>query len=549
MRAFARIGAGLDAFRDVLAVPPLRRVVLAYAGFIAVEYGTWVAILVFAYGETGAASVAIVAFIQLVPAAIVAPFLASLGDRFRRHRVLRTGYLGQSIAMLVTGLAIILSVPTAVVYLAAIAAATSVTLTRPTQGALLPTIAASPAHLTAANSVISAVEGLGVLVGPALTGVVLAIAGPGEAYIAGAIVLLVCAVSIHGIRWQPSVDRGSDVEPDTDLRSGFRALRGDPGSRGVMAVLSVRAALDGAVDVLLVLVAIELFTTGEEGAALLQAAMGAGLAAGGLSSLILVGRRFSPWLLAGTATFGIAFAVVATLSAQLAGMAALAVAGAGSAITDVSARTLLQRIVPDRLLSRVLGVQEGVLMMAMAAGTIAVPPVVWLLGVRGAVVAWGALLPVVGLLTSRIVRHAEGAVTVPVEALAALERLPLFAPLPAPELETIARRLELIGFGSGEPVIVEGDPGDRFYIVRSGTLAVTRAGALVQTLGPGDFFGEIALLRNVPRTATVMATSDVETYALDRATFLTAVTGDPRAVAEAERVTADRLASGSPHER
>ena len=118
----------LGILRRVLANRALRRVLFGYLAFHIAEFGTWVAILLYAYAETGPASVGIVALIQLVPAAIVAAPAATLGDRFPRERVLTAGYLFQAGAMAATAAAMIAGLPVWAVYTIAAVAASSLVM-------------------------------------------------------------------------------------------------------------------------------------------------------------------------------------------------------------------------------------------------------------------------------------------------------------------------------------------------------------------------------------------------------------------------------------
>jgi CRP-like cAMP-binding protein len=93
----------------------------------------------------------------------------------------------------------------------------------------------------------------------------------------------------------------------------------------------------------------------------------------------------------------------------------------------------------------------------------------------------------------------------------------------------------------GTVIVREGDAGDRFYIVAEGEIEVSQDGRVLSELGSGGYFGEIALLRDMPRTATVIARTPVVLYALDRDDFLAAVTGHPQSAEAAESVVASRL--------
>jgi hypothetical protein len=166
------------------------------------------------------------------------------------------------------------------------------------------------------------------------------------------------------------------------------------------------------------------------------------------------------------------------------------------------------------------------------------------LGTRGALVAAGALLPLLVLPAWPRLNAIDRAATIPVEQLDLLQASPIFGPLPEPTLEGLAEALHELTVQPGEAVVTQGEPGDLFYLVRSGTLDVELDGKVTQTLGPGDSFGEIALLRNVPRTATVRVRTEAQLYSLERRVFLAAVTGFAPSLSAAEAVIGMRLGPG-----
>jgi MFS family permease len=219
----------------------------------------------------------------------------------------------------------------------------------------------------------------------------------------------------------------------------------------------------------------------------------------------------------------------------------LAVVGAANSVEDVAAFTLLQRIVPDDVLTRVLGVLWGLAMGAVALGSIAAPAIVSAIGPRPAYVVVGAILPLLTLATYGRLVELDRTVAAPTAKLELIDRVPMFVPLSVAAKERMATSLVPLDVGAGELVIRAGDAGDRFYIVADGQLEIVADG-LQATAHEGDYFGEIALLRDVPRTATVKATIDSRLYALDRASFVAAVTGYSAALAAGQAVVDARLA-------
>lgn len=515
----------LRAIRAVLANHDLRRVGLAYLLFVMARWGTRVAILVFAYAQGGAAETGLVAVIMLVPAAIVAPLASVLGDRIRRDRVLLLGYAVQTAAAGGAAVALLSGAPVAVVYTLAATMAASMTLTRPVQSALFPQLARSPDELIAQNVVAGMIYSAMTLVGPATSGALIALGGVGAAVAVFAGLLLVATVLIARLEPQPPPALGGD-RPLHEAAAGFRAVAQEPNQRLVVGLLVGQSVIAGALDVLLVVIALGLLGLPPSGVGYLAAARGAGGLLGGLWAVGLVGRPHLAAALAlgiliyGLGTVALAFAAVAVLTGAF-----LVVAGSGYARADMAGRILLQRVVPDRILARVFGVLEGVNQVGLAMGAALAPLLVATLGLRGGILAAGLLLPVgIIVLTARI-RAVDRAVRIPERELALLRSLDLFAPLPATTLEGIASRVVRVPAAPGVVLMREGDPGDRFYVVAEGEVEVTRDGRAVATLSPGDYFAEIALLRDVPRTATVTASTAATLLALERVDFLEAVTG------------------------
>jgi MFS family permease len=534
-----RIGAVVEGvFRN----PELRRVELAFAGFNAAEWGVWIAMLVYAYEQGGATTAGLVAFAQLVPAAIAAPFAAVLADRYRPARVLALGYVAQALALSATAAALLAHAPPLAAYALAAVAATCVTITRPTQSALVPALARTPDELTATNVVSGWIEALSVLVAPAATGVLLAVASPGWVFAVFAGVVLVGALLAARVQGPPAA--GEAVAPLEDALAGFRVLGRDPSTRSLVGLLAGQFVAIGALDVLYVVLAISVLDLGGSGAGYLNAAFGAGGVAGLAVTVALVGRRrLTPALVLGILVWGAAFVLLGAWPTTVGALLLLAAAGAGRSLLDVAGRTILQRTAPIDVLSRVFGVLEGLSMAGLALGSLLTPALVSLFGARWAVVSIGALLPLAVLLTIRQLVAIDRKTPAPVVEIALLRSLPLFSPLAAPALEGLAHGLTGLEAPAGTDVVREGDPGDRFYVVADGELAVTHGGRPLRTVGRGEGFGEIALLEDVPRTATVTARTDARLYALDKPTFLASVTSHPRAVSEADRLVHERLPS------
>jgi MFS family permease len=296
----------------------------------------------------------------------------------------------------------------------------------------------------------------------------------------------------------------------------------------MLALTGVQTAMRGALAVVTVVVAIDVLGTGESGAGTLMAAVGAGALVGSLAAALLVGsRRLARWFGTGVALWGLPLSLIALTDRSALVLGLLMLVGIGNALVDVGLFTLVARLAPDAVLGRVFGVLEAVAALTIAAGAVATPWAFDALGLRDGLLVVGAVAPVSVLVAWRWLRRLDTSMVDRDQDVALLRRIPMLAPLPLPALEHLARGLEPVTVPAGADVVVEGEPGDRFYVLQTGHAEVLGGDQTVTGLGPGDSFGEVALLRRVPRTATVRATTDLVLRALDADRFLTVVTGSP----------------------
>jgi MFS family permease len=530
------------ALREVFRNRALRQLQLAWAGSIIGSWAYAVALVVYAYHQDGASAVALVAVIRWVPAAVASPIAAILGDRYPRVRVMLSADLLRAGALVAMAACVITDAPAAIVYLLASIVAVLATVFDPAQSALIPSLARTPEELTAANVSSSTLESLGFCVGPALGGILLTLTNVWVVFVATAAAFLWSALMLAPLlrASEPPLthERPHLLEEAT---AGFRAIGSDARLRLVIGLFGAQTLVNGAFGVLVAVSAFQLLDLGSGGVGYLHAAVGVGGLIGGAVALALVGHRRL------ATTFGIAVAgtggpllLLGVLPRTWAALVAFGLVGFANIICDVSGFTILQRGTPSEVLSRVFGVLHSLIYATIAVGAVLAPPLIDAVGVRWTLVIVGSLLPVLSLLTHTSLTRLDAEPGDP-RRLQLLQAIPIFSPLSPPVLERLAARLTPVEAQGGEEIIRQGDHGDSFYVVSSGEVEVLVDGRPPRREGEGSYFGEIALLRDVPRTATVRAATDVELFALDRDDFLPAVTGHAGSVQAAEAVIGTRL--------
>jgi MFS family permease len=525
--------------------PDVRRAELAWGAAIAAEWAHFVALGVFAYEQGGTSAVGVAGLVRLLPAAIIGPFAASLGDRFPRERFLLALMLVGAVAL--GGSAVAFAAGADVlVYAFAALLGIAVTLIRPALQALLPSLARTPRELIASNGATSTIESLGTLVGPLLAGVLVSVADAGLVFAAGAGAMVLAAVSLLRVRVAGAVDLGAEEEGvSRRVAAGIRTLAHAPRARLVVALIFAQTFVRGCLNVLIVVAAFQMLDAGGEAVGYMTAAIGVGGLLGGLGAMTLGGRRLAVSFGVSLLLWGLPIVFIGPWPELALAVGLLAVVGAANSVEDVAAFTLLQRLVPDQFLARVLGVTWSLAMGGVALGSIAAPLLVEALGPRTAFVAVGCVLPLLALALYRRLAEIDRAVA-PAPELELVEQVPMFEPLSVAAKERLAANLIPLSAQAGDVVVRAGEVGDRFYIVGQGELDVSAEG-VEKRISEAAYFGEIALLRDVPRTATVTAVVDSRLYAIQREDFLAAVTGHEAAHAAGHAVVEQRLGRTEEH--
>ena len=533
----------------MLRLPDVRRLELGWGLSLVGFFASTIALFVYAFDEGGATLVAIYGVARAAPGAVVTPALLGLTDRVPVDRLLRATTGARAALIALAGAAAALHAPPAVVLtLASISASMTATF-RPAQATALPWLARTPAELTAANVAATMSENTAALVGPALAGVVLAVSGAGTALAVAAAFLGAAFLALWRLRvpaLAQDARRATSRGPVRDVAEGAASLARIARPAGYVVLGFAQTFVRGALLVLLVVVALDVLSLGSGAVGWLNAAIGAGGLVGGvlaarLARLSRLGRLF----VLGVALWGLPLVALGATSTVAVAYLALVIVGVGNAVEDAGAFTLLPRLLGNRKAAPALGAFEIVVFAGVCAGSAAAPAISDWLGPRGALVAIGATLAVLALAYLPRFVQIDRTTPAPGPEIALLRGLAMFAPLPVATVDQLATALERHEYQPGETVMREGERGDRFHIVVSGRAHVTVRARSVRYLEQGECFGEIALLRDVPRTATVTAIETLHTVALARADFLAAVTGNRISAQAAQDLADERLAAAS----
>jgi CRP-like cAMP-binding protein/predicted MFS family arabinose efflux permease len=500
------------------------------------QIGDWlygVALVVYVFDQTGSpAWVATAVILRLAPYVLFGAVGGAIADRYDRRAVMLATDLARAACMAGLAVVALTRAPVALALALAFLSTTVGTPSRPAQGAITPSLVAER-DLAAANAVVSILEHTALVLGPAIGGLLLLLGSPAVAFAANGVSFLASAALVLPIRARAAAEPEEEQPPSLARRlaDGLTALARSGDAALLVGLLVAATFVYGQEVVLLVLVSERLLGTGSEGVSALTAAVGAGgLAAAGLTSRLATARRPGRTLLLVMLAFSLPLMTLAVIRRPALAYAVMAVEGAGNIIFDVLAVTMLQRVVRAELLGRVFGVLDSLAVAGMLVGSLLAPVVVAAVGLRWALVAAGGSLLVLTVAAvprlRGLDRRAEATRRELAPRVGLLEGLRVFEGAPRQALESLAAAMEERAVPAGAAVVTEGEQADAFYVVGSGRLAVLSAGeqggepARVNTLGPGDYFGEIGLLERIPRTATVQAETEASVWRLAGEDFL-----------------------------
>ena len=551
-RVSPRIRNWTRSREEVAPNESIRRAQLSFGAMWASETAFVVGLSVLAFRDGGVGAVGVVTGVRMAAAALLAPLLAPVADRVRRERVLACIGLVRAAAQGSAAVVTAAGGPTAATYGLAVVATVAHALYRPAHSALLPALCTSPQQLTSANAVRGMLDSFATLAGPAAAAILLAVSGPAAVFAACAAASLLGGVVVVGLSYDAPPRSKAAAGRGHQLLHGFATIAANRGLALITALGVVQTFTRGCLTVFSVVVAIDLLGTGNPGVGVLTAAVGAGGILGSILAFGLVGRgRLGLWFGVGVSLFGAPLVVIGVVPEHATVIVLLGLVGIGNALIDVSGFTLLARLADETVLARMFAGFEAILTLGVAAGGLLTPLVVDLLGVRPALVATGLLAPLAVAASWPALRRLDAEVRVRDADIETMRRIRMLGALPVATIEQLAGGVEHADFEPGQTVFRQGERGEYFYIVESGRADVILDGRVVRTLGTGDCFGEIALLGDRPRTATVCASpgTDLRVSQLRRSAYLTAVTGYPTAAAAGEELVTSRLKANAERRR
>ena len=539
-----RGGAALGNLRMVFGSRDLRRVQLAFLGSVLGDWAYSTAVMVYAFQEGGATLLGIWAGARLLLQAVAAPLGGAIADRMSRRTYMLVNDAVRLALVLTVATCMIADAPAVLVLALATGVSAVGASFRPAQAGLIPKLVTSPQQLTASSATADIMESIAIFVGPALGGLLLMVMGVEWAVLVNGLSFAWSLLLIAGVtKVDDHPAPRSDDQPGfvVEATEGFRALGHDRDLVAFTGLLALNGFLAGALNVLLVIIAVEVFDTAAA-IGYLNSLAGVGTVLGGAVTLTLATRmRLARAMVFGVLGWCVPLVVMGLVPHAVALLAAMFVLGFSDPWLSVGYGTIPQRVLPLRLMSRVFGALECAFIAAMAVGSVIVPVLLEVMPVGAVAAVVGATSAALTLLCATRAPHLDARVGAPAH-LPVVQSLSLFSPLNPMVQDTIARQLETLEVTEGQVVVAEGDSSELFYVVLSGEVEVTQGGRVLRREHAGEFFGEIGLLRDVPRTATVTAVTPSVLLSLSREHFLEAMTQEP-ARTVAEEVALKRLAT------
>ena len=551
------------SLKSVFVNRNLRRLQLAFTGSLIGNWAYSTAVSVWAYGVGGPKAVGIFIAARLALMALATPFVSTFADKYPRKRVMVYSDLYCAVLIAAATICLYADTPAWPVFVLATLTSFGGSSFRAAQGAITPQLANTTEELTASNGTSSTLESLAIFIGPALGAGLLTVADVELVFLLNVVSFLWSMLMVSGIQVSTVEERAEqEAEPESigeaiaesaeeaegffaETSAGFRAIWRDKDLLITVIQGSAQTVVAGATAVFPLVMAVEILHTGAKGVGLLDSASGLAAIAGGIFAIARATKhKLGQDLAVGVFLWSFPLVLVTIWPSAVSAFVVMAFLGFANPLVDVNVFTVIQRLTPDAVLGRVFGAFETCLIATMALGSAVTPVMLNLWGLRTTMAVLGIAIGIVAVLGFPRMRDMDRRLEAPA-GLPLLQAIPMFGPLSPVTLDALARALDRSEVPAGEVVVHEGDESDRFYVIESGLVQVSAAdGHVLREEGPGEYFGEIGLLRDVPRTATITALQPTVLLALEREEFLDAVTGQGEARGLAEDVVVRRLRTG-----
>jgi predicted MFS family arabinose efflux permease len=492
--------------------------------------------------------------------AVATPFVSTLADKYPRKTVMIYSDLFSAVIVVLATICLYADTPAAPIYVLAVVTSFGGSAFRAAQGAITPQISETTEQLTASNGTASTLESLAIFVGPAIATGLLALTDVEIVFLLNVLTFAWSMLMVAGISLRKDEEEAEKAaEPEhlteavaeaaeetegffAEMSAGFRAIVRDRGLLITVIEGSAQTIVAGALAVIPLVIAVEILDTGAKGVGLLDSVMGLGAIVGGIYAIARASKhKLGQDLIVGVFLWSFPLVLITIWPNPVAAFAVMAVLGFANPVVDVNVFTVIQRLTPDAVLGRVFGAFETCLIATMAIGSAIAPLMLHLWGLRTTVAVLGLAIGLIAVLGYAPMRSLDRRLEAPA-GLPLLQAIPMFGPIGPVTLDHLARALDRLEVAAGDVIVREGDESDLFYVIESGRVEVTAAdGHVLREEGPGDYFGEIGLLRDVPRTATITALEPTVLLALEREEFLAAVTGQGEARLLAEDIVVRRL--------
>jgi MFS family permease len=521
---------------------PLARLLTAWLFASSGRWAFLIAAAVYAFDRSGTGATGLVAAAGVLPAVVAAPLTGTLIDRLGRGGVVAGACAVEAAA--IGGAAAVMSVHGAlwpIILFAALSSAAA-TAPRPALEALMPALASTPDELVRATAAWAATDNVGFLLGGGIGGIAIALLGAAAVTAVAAGLFALAAIFALELPWVKATEVDEPEEEQGGLRdalAGLRALVHAPLLRTGFLLLAGLTLIEGTTNVQLVVLSISHLGMGNGGPGQLFAVWGVGGVMGSAALLALVRLRgYGLALLLGALVFAVGIGVCGADGVALA-LVAMLPAGIGFALVETAVMGLVPRLADDAVAGRVYALSEILYAAGGGVGALIAPALISALGAPGSLAAVGGAYGVLAVAASRRLARLDEGQEQASRVRELLRRISFLAPLPLPRLERLVRRAEPVAVPAGATVMTAGEPGDEFYAIAEGEVEIVEYG---RTQGPGTGFGEIALLADVPRTATIRALTDLELWSLDRRSFVAAVNSHGDVTSLADAVIAEHLA-------